>query len=175
VGYRRATAQILVFHDGFSYQQGGRPVFFRWEDIKAVWDQSRRITVNAAPVGPVTRVLIIKKYDGKRVKVSSVFKGVDEFIKLVMGKVYDRQLPQAIKLLNSGGEARFGRVGLTKAGLRVKHSFLPWDMVKSVDVQGGCLVVHRKGKLLKWASVPLQNTPNLFVLFPLLQRRPRPE
>jgi hypothetical protein len=175
VGYRRATAQILVFDNGFSYRQGGRPVFFRWEDINAVWDQSRQITVEGAPVGPVTRVLIIKRYDGKKVKVSSVFKGVKEFVNLVTEKVYDRQMPQAVELLNNGAEARFGRIGITKAGLRVKHSFLPWDMVKSVRVQGGCLVIHQKGRLRKWASVHLESTPNLFVLFPLLQGMACPE
>src|SRR5262245_45675682 len=43
VGYRRTTARVLVFSNGFSFQQGGRPVFFPWEAIQSVWDQSHQI------------------------------------------------------------------------------------------------------------------------------------
>jgi len=68
--------------------------------------------------------------------------------------------PRAIDAYNSGAPVTFGLFTLGMQGISNGRELLPWNLVKSIQVNRGTVSVHKEGQMLRWASTDVANIPN---------------
>lgn len=128
----------------------------RWEEIRELW---RDRWGNYA----------FARADGTRFIVNHVFRHADELGTTIEDEVTGRLLPHLLSLYRRGEAIRFGQVQVSRQGINVGSSFLPWNMVGEVRVHGGTLTITAQGKMLQGLSVPTKGTPNLCVFEALIE------
>jgi hypothetical protein len=145
---------ICVYADGLVDLRSGQAA--RWDEIHsliAVWDErGRRIERH-----------IVATTGGVRMLLGAAIAGVDQLVDEVRARMVDHQLGLLRSRLAEGGVVRFGVLAASAEGVRTEGRTLPWSDVGHVDAEAGQVVVRtRAGE--RWASAPLQDVPNAFLL-----------
>jgi hypothetical protein len=155
---RKRDLRVVVFPEGLSYTKGGKTDFIAWDDIETVWQTITRVQ------GTFTvRSCKIQLRDGTKIKFTNALRNVAGLITVVQREVTSRILDRARKTYLTGGTVSFGKFDISKAGISQGSRTLPWEQVSSVTVDKGVVTIKKEGRLLKWASATVAETPNFFV------------
>jgi hypothetical protein len=86
--------------------------------------------------------------------------------------ITQRKLPAATQAFHAGHPVEFGPLRLDWLGLTLDQGAktLAWNEVKSVTADRDTLVVRQKERGSAWATLPLNDLPDVFVLFSLLKQ-----
>jgi hypothetical protein len=159
--------RVLVFPDGLVHIRGGRANVFRWDEITQVY-QSLQKTHRAGRA--IQRIYTVKNAAGKKSVLTGELAGIAALGETVQREITARLLPRSWEDYNAGRTLNFGKLGLSKEGIRKGKEVLPWDQVESVKLDMGSIVIKKEGGRLSWASITARSTPNLFVFLSMVDK-----
>jgi hypothetical protein len=160
------TLVYLVFGNALVRVRGGRWRIFRWDDIKAVFEN---------PIGTDSRYRIVLS-DGRTKSIASIVKNHEALGDTIVARVTERVLPEALRTFDEGGTVSFGPLSVSPDLLTYKHKQVAWTEIARLDVEfnpqikSTQLEVRAGIGFLTWCSVPVSNIPNLRVFLELAHR-----
>ncbi len=163
--WRGAHAQL--FERGFSIARAGKTTTARWEDVTSVTQRIVQSRYYGIPVYTSHRYDITLA-NGNKLRINDAFGKVGK-----LGDAFQRMsanalLPRAIASFQSGAALPFGKLSVSQAGISNGKDTLPWTDFSQVTLQNGYARVMRKGKMLRWTSARISQTPNIYVLMALV-------
>ncbi len=166
----RYTA-VAVFERGVAYRDRKGERAFAFAEIGAVKQLRTHNYRNGQSVGTDyqyelrTRAGETMAFSGSRYGDIAIF-GLG-----LVGGTAAASLPDALRLLDSGGSVQFGRLRVSAWGLQSAAGALPWPQVASVTVSNGALLTFdRAGRRVDALCADLASLPHAPVLFDLLKR-----
>ena len=116
--------------------------------------------------------LQIISQDGKKLKLTSSFKDVEDAIRIVFERVNPRLYAKAVKDLQSTGKVQFGDITVTNEGVVWKtKDQVPYAKIKKFSIDGSQLRLKSEGKWLDAITVKPEKVPNVFVLIDLVENQ----
>jgi hypothetical protein len=157
------TLVYLVFADALVRVRGGRWTIFPWGDIKEVFEK---------PMGSDSRYRM-KLSDGRTKSIASIVKNHKALGEMIVARVTERVLPEALRIFEQGGTVSFGPLSVSPDLLTYKDKQVAWGQIARLDVEfnpqtnSAQLEVRAGGGFVTWCSVPVRNIPNLRVFLEL--------
>lgn len=167
--WRSGKTEVRAYEKGIVYIARGSVRVFRWADINEVYQRTVRLRINFVPIRTVHRY-ILSTTDG-RVFLNGSIQNVGDLGKYVQEKTFATKMPLAIRAHNAGEILRFGQLALQRQnGIWHGKSFITWQDMKSVDVEGGYIRILKYGKWFAWAKVSVSSVPNHLMFLALVKR-----
>ncbi|HMF13283.1 MAG TPA: DUF6585 family protein [Gemmataceae bacterium] len=121
--------KLYLFDKGFVFARSANRIVL-WEDIQSLYDQQDVVSGIRAD-----RWLRFLLQDGRRLTVDSSYKDFGVFAASVRDSVTKAVLARAATELPAGRAIAFGKLMLTKAGLKKPEESLPWTDVHSIAIE----------------------------------------
>ncbi len=160
------TLTYFVFDEGLVQVRGGKASVFRWDDIKAVFEQRMGTDSHY-------RIALV---DGRTRSIASIVGQHKELGEVIVARVTEQVLPQTLKTFEKGGAVSFGALSVSPDLLTYKDKQVAWGQVARLDLEfnpqrkSTQLEVRVGGQFLTWCSVPVHDIPNLRVFMELVRR-----
>jgi hypothetical protein len=172
--HRKRRAEL--YEHGLVLIDGARSRAVRWDEVTTIRVEVMSFRVNGIPTGTNCRCVLVPS-TGEKLVFNHWLDGALELVELVEDAVAQHQLPRARRVIDGGGTVEFGPWMLGLVGIaKGSGEPLPWTEVDRVDVNGGFVIVRKRGKRLPWASRRYARLPNartlLSLAHSLLARRP---
>ncbi len=189
--WREQTRTVKIYETGIEARMGSKTVALRWDEIEEIWlfaqrvqaggllgmavtaavDAMRKDTHQALNENTTNIVVRFKSGDGRQVKISNMDKGVVATFEEALRRVNPRLVQKYLDIISNGGEAVFGKIRLSRAGIAFGNKApVPFHEVSSLAIDNGQIVVKKDGKWLSLGSAPVAATPNVYVLTALFTR-----
>jgi hypothetical protein len=163
---RKRFWRVYVFERGFIFTSGGQPDVFRWQEVRAIWwEELNRTDEFRSTIQRYT----VERSDGQRVVFDNKIHKVQELGTILCEQVAQAMWLQTLADYQAGRVILFGPLRVSQQGVSKGRKLLPWADIAEIKLSYGYVDIHQKGKLGKWAEVPVGNIPNLF-LFRTLTR-----
>src|SRR5207247_1900000 len=107
------------------YCSKGRTDVFRWNDIESLWQIRVHHRHNGMTVIHVHKY-IIEDRAGRKVMIDKTYDKIAELGGILQTKVSEAKLPAAVEALQRGETVRFGRLGISQAGLFDGKQLISW-------------------------------------------------
>ena len=107
--------------------------------------------------------------DGKKLKVTSMFRDVREAIGMILGRILPPMVQSVKARLQRGETVMFGPVGLSATTVIWKSNAIPVSQITQAEIVGSNLRVKRQGKWLAAFSVRSDKVPNVLVFLEALE------
>ncbi len=136
--------RVVADSDGLLLDRGKTARRVGWQDVEAVWASVHGPTTMPRPgpfgpmgtiQGPPEHSYRIDLASGKRLYFNLAVQDVATLGTLLLAQSARRQLPGVVARINAGGSVGFGTVAVSRRGLSVDGLLVPWDDVKSVDLE----------------------------------------
>jgi hypothetical protein len=152
-----------VHANGLLDLRSGRAV--RWDEtlsLTDVWDTQRKRLAGC----------VLRTTDGGTVMLGSTIGGVQELTEEVRVRMSDLKLPAMLERLDEGAELHFGVLVARREGIARGDRVLPWGAAAPPVVERGTFVLRDVADgSATWASVPLGDVPNAFLLAEIIEKR----
>lgn len=162
---RQSDLRVLVFPEGLSYTKRGKTDIIRWDDVATV-----KQNITRHQQGGTTHVYTVQLTDGRKHTFSDGLAGVQNLGNTIQQEVTRRILPRAVEAYGAGETIPFGKVSISKDGITRGKETLSWDQIKGVKLDRGVISIKKEAKWLRWSSVRVAETPNVFVLLAIVDR-----
>ena len=107
--------------------------------------------------------------DGKKLKVTSIFRDASEAIGLILSRILPPMVQSVKTRLQRGETVQFGGVGLSATTLTWKNQTIPLTQITKAELVRTNLVVKREGKWMAAISVRSDKVPNALVFLEVLE------
>jgi hypothetical protein len=175
---RNSDIRVDVHRDGLRIHRAGAWRTIAWDDVvmyttrvdrmgKSIW------TMNLWSDVARTRV-IVRTRDGEEIELSSALDGLLKVGARIRSESLARLRKAARRDLAAGKTLDFGRLSLDDEAIHREGKKVAWPEVASVRVEGGDIVVRRKGDRLAWSRDAYPGTPNAHLFVDLAERRLTP-
>jgi hypothetical protein len=148
------NGKVYVFTNGLIQAKEQQRDVVRWDQIEAVWQKVVRTRYSTS------YKYTVRRSDGTSFTFGSPLKDVANLGQTLQQEVSRLHTPRAIAAYDSGAPVTFGLFTLGMQGISNGRELLPWNMVKSLQVNRGTVSVHKEGQMLRWASADVANIPN---------------
>lgn len=164
-GKRERGFRVLLFPEGLVTCREGKADLFRWEEIQEV----REGIVFAEEVSEYTgSVCVIVHAQARRARIDTrMLSNAQGLGQEIHQQVTKRLLPKAVEAYNAGATLSFGRLSLSKEGLKRGKRTLPWTQVESVTARSRMIRVRQVGRWLNWTILHVTSVPNYHLLLAL--------
>jgi hypothetical protein len=166
--YKSVNMQVQVFEHGFLYKKGSETRLFRWSEIENIKQEIVRMYVLFFPVESIY-VYTIQKYNGESLELNKYIRNVQHLGALIQKESFKYLIPRVQELYNTGDKVSFGKFSISQAGIYNGKEILPWNMVASIKIDNGHILIKKAGQLLKWAYIPVSKIPNIYVFIYLVE------
>lgn len=159
--------KVLLSADGLTVFRCGRRAVYVWDDIVS---QRQHITEHYYNdcYTHTTHVYTLECEDGEKLVFHDELRDVQELGEAVAAALTRRELPLALADYDDGRVVSFGKLAVSRKGLRYGDSLLPWRDVKGVRIHEGYISVSEKGRWFNWCKIAAADVPNLFVFLALV-------
>ena len=107
--------------------------------------------------------------DGKKLKVTSIFRDASEAIGLILSRILPPMVQSVKTRLQRGETVQFGGIGLSATTLTWKNQTIPLSQITKAELVRTNLVVKREGKWMAAISVRSDKVPNALVFLEVLE------
>lgn len=155
--------RVGVFADGFTYTRAGKTASARWSEVAAITQRIVRSRYYGIPIWTSYRYDLTLA-NGQRVRFDTMIGKVAKLGETAQAQIANALLPRAIETYRQGLALPFGKFSVSQAGIANGNETLPWTELESMTFQNGRLIIKKRGKRLSWASAPVYQIPNVYVL-----------
>lgn len=167
---RRIHKVVRLHHGGLHHRDAKGERAVPWRSVDGVYQRIVRVHRAGEDVD-VRDEYTIALRDGTALEIDYHFDEVEAFGSAVTAAVTELLLPVHRDALRAGETLDFGPIRLDAGGVHTGDRRLPWDEVESISWKAGILasdtaflMVRRRGGLLAWAKVPVEQIKNYPVL-----------
>jgi hypothetical protein len=153
------NGKVYVFTNGLIQAKGQQRDVVRWDQIEAVWQKVTRVRYYYF-ASRMTYKYTVRRSDGVSFTFGNPLHEIATLGMTLQQEVARLHTPRAIAAYDSGAPITFGLFTLGMQGISNGRETLPWNMVKSIQVNRGVVSVHKEGQMLHWASADVANIPN---------------
>ena len=107
--------------------------------------------------------------DGKKLKVTSIFRDAADAIGLILARVLPPMVQNVKTRLQRGETVRFGGLGLSATTVFWKNQSIPVSEITKAELLRTNLMIKRQGKWLAAISVRSDKIPNVLVFLEVLE------
>jgi len=107
--------------------------------------------------------------EGKRLKITSTFRNVDEAIGIILARILPPMIESVKTKLRRGETVEFGGIRLSATTVNWKNTSLPVSEISKAELAGIYLKVKRQGKWLAAINVKSDKVPNVLVFLEVLE------
>ena len=169
---------FLAIHQGGVYfRDRKREWIVPWSRIDGVYHKILRVFRNDVEIATQDSYTVAL-HDGSSFTVDYRYEGIEMFGLELMNRVTAMLLPQYQEAFRSGRAVTFGVLGFDGYGVHANGQMLPWQEVESISWKRGLLAserafvhVKRRGALLAWAKLPVEEVKNYQVMMALASER----
>lgn len=163
----RAHRRVEVFAAGLKlHAPGRRPQFVPWQEITGLTTTSVRHSFLGWKSKPRQKLTLITRNRGTRT-IDHRIRKIGDLIDIVKEQVYPLRLPVLKKGLHQGKTLSFGRIQLSRRGLIVDQSDLPWSYIKGLTTRDGQLIIKLSKQ--KERRIPVQDIHNIELFIQLIK------
>jgi hypothetical protein len=166
--WRRWGLRVLVFPEGLVRVQGSHAEAFFWDEVRTVLQ--RKNGGHWARFAQGKYVYTVHRHGGGEFHFDDALPDVRRLGDLIRRESLRHLLPAALETYETGQPLPFGRLQLSRHGLRYGTEWVPWEKVREVNVTEDRLTIHKHGNWLPFCVVAVGEVPNLHV-FEALARR----
>jgi hypothetical protein len=174
------TSELKVAPSGMSWIKGGRRGFSDWTDVREVYrDDSYTVMAGARNSRSEwmrrAHVRIVFK-NGTEVIFRQTLSNFDAVAAALQQYAAAAVFPEKSAEIERGGEAVFGRVAISTAGVRIGKTLRPWTEINYAISQGWLIVAPARDDfpIEERKDVALSTIPNYVALFVLLGQVGKP-
>jgi hypothetical protein len=162
--------EVILYHDGFSYREGGRTVFFMYEEIRSIRQQGQQLAYFGGLLRRSTLRFTLTTVRDERIVLTSLYRRVEQLGARLEVKVNATLEPIIRSRLEQGDKVLFSdTLRLSRDGLHENGRNLPWPAFGGYKISGGHLrLLSQDGD--EWLSLPLGEVDNITLLLPLLKQ-----
>lgn len=161
--FMNGDKKVYAFSNGLIQAKGQQQRdVVRWDQIEAVWQRVVRIRYYYF-FSRMTYKYTVRRNDGTSFVFTNALQDIGKLGEMIQREVTRLHTPRAIEAYNSGAPLVFGPLTLGIHGISNGRETLPWNMVKSVNINRGVISVQKEGQMLRWASASVENVPNYLV------------
>lgn len=163
--------EIILYERGFSYREGSRTVFFRYDEIASIRLRAERLAYFGGLLRRDVYRFTVTTREAERFTITNLYRRADELGTRLTDMVNRVLEPEIDRQLADGGSVAFGEsLALSADGLRAAARDLSW-----ADY-GGYRIGERQLWLLDgagsvWLALPLADVDNVALLLELLRER----
>ncbi len=164
---RSKSFKFVVFEQGFHCETLKRVEWGRWDTISTVRMKSW------SSVGGRRFLCQLRLQNGSELKfVNNTidFPGIAHLCDRIQLELTSRQLPQALETFEQGETLRFGLIKVDSAGITKGKRFLPWKLVRNMQLEKGAIVITSDNGPIHWPDATPYTVPNIFVLLSLVEQ-----
>lgn len=153
---------IVVGTSGLILIRGRHQEVIYWDQIDTVW---QAIYAQGLLISYTVRLK-----NGKAYRFGKTIQKVRDLGRTIAHEVAQRQLPGVAKKYDEGKELAFAPLHVSKKGIRKGKKNIPWDQIRTFDVERGFVIIQKKGERESHyrLSVPVAKIPNFFVFTSLV-------
>ena len=161
---------VKVYANGLFVTQRGREQIFPWDEISALYvDVVVRVINGRESTG---RIYTIHKFNGEKVRLTTIIKQVEEIAQRVGTETYQRMFPGWLAGLQKDAYPdglAFEPFRLRRDVLLQGNESLPVAQIGSVEINDGKILVSPRDAGIPWAKVPYNKVPNAAIFLSLLE------
>jgi hypothetical protein len=160
--------EVILYESGFTYREGGRTVYFIYEEIAAIRQQGEQLAYFGGLIRRAVYRFTLVTIRGETLMLTNLYHHVDRLIAHVERQVYPRLEVAIQKRLAAGEAVPFSaNLRLSAAGLLADVGELAWATYGGVQVANGHLTILNREA--EWLALPLSQIDNIPVLLNLLR------
>lgn len=162
--------EIVLYERGFSYREGSKTVFFRYDEIAAIRQRAERRVYFGGLLRRDVYHFTVTTTKAERFSITNLYRRAAELGQRLNEQV-DRTLgPQIAQQLAAGGAVAFGdMLTLNAAGLREAGRRLDWTNYGGYRLGGSRLALLDAAGAV-WLALPLAEVDNVTLLLELLRQ-----
>jgi hypothetical protein len=107
--------------------------------------------------------------DGKKLKVTSMFRNASDAIGLILARILPPMVQSVKTGLQRGETVQFGGLGLSAVALTWKNQTIPVTQITKAELLRTNLVIKREGKWMAAISVRSDKVPNVLAFLEVLE------
>jgi hypothetical protein len=107
--------------------------------------------------------------DGKKLKVTSIFRDASDAIGLILARILPPMVQSVKARLQRGETVQFGGLGLSATTVTWKNQSIPVTQITKAEILRTNLMLKREGKWLAAISVRSDKVPNVLVFLEVLE------
>lgn len=176
--FRARCFCVLVGPKGLTYREPGRELSVPWEDVTRVWQVKLEKSLKIGAMESRRRLMLGFR-DGQTLEIPGFMERVKALRTIIEEETLRRLLPSALEDISNGKSISFGSFSIAGDGIRHRDTVLAWADLEKVQMGWVFLTIRKRGKVLDWLSVPLNEIVNMHLVEPLLralrERPPTPE
>jgi len=166
---KQAARRLHLFEHGLAeVAKNGEVSVFRWDSVAVLQEITERYA-NGIYVG-TTYVYTLYREDGTTLKVTEFYAQPERWGQAIQHEITRAQLPGLLTGLEQGRTLAYGSLSVNLGGVATAKGSLTWSEIEKVEISQGVLVLHKHGKKLPWARVPVKKIPNLFLFLALVDQ-----
>lgn len=161
--------ELVLFENGFSFREGSRVVYFRFDEVASLNFQARKMSYFGGIWRRIERRLIIHTIHDETMRLTNVYRKLDDLTEQMEKQINPLLRNQLITKISNGFEVPFGEyIALSSAGIIMNGKTLSWDDFDGYRYLEGQLIIASQSDK-QWEAVPLSDIDNLTVLVPYLK------
>jgi hypothetical protein len=166
--YINRDLRVRIFREGFTVTKRGKTTITYWRDIDFVREYWHKMIIQGIFQIHNHNVNVIKS-NGETVKLDLTLNHIEKIGRLIQLAAAEYLSPIMVERLKSGDKCEFGPFKIDRYGIYKEKEFLPWEEVKSLDVNSvGSTTLHIKKESshklsIPWATKPGKAVPNLLL------------
>lgn len=163
------TLRIFLYDHGFVYLRLAQKHVVPWNDVTTVKMNITEIYRHRMR-SDIKHSFTLFRKDGAPISFTLseyTFLSVKQLSNIIQQEVMQRLLPKAIMSFADGQTIQFGRLAISQSGIGSGKETLPWSEIKAVRLNHGKLIVRRQDAPKNWASIAINQIPNVFVFLAL--------
>jgi hypothetical protein len=144
-GLAERGRHVHVHEHGLVRRKGVERELVLWDEVRAVFQEITRHTVNGVPAG-TSHSYKVRCRDGRELVFGDDLVGVASLGEQLQRATTQRLLPGAVEAFDRGEIVEFGDVSVSAKGVRLRTSrLLAWSSVRLLDVEEGYLTFDGPG------------------------------
>lgn len=107
--------------------------------------------------------------DGKKLKVTSIFRDASDAIGMILGRILPPMVQSVKARLQRGEVVQFGGIGLSATAVTWKNNSIPVAQITKAELVRSNLTIKQQGKWLAVVNVRSDKVPNVLVFLEALE------
>jgi hypothetical protein len=164
--------RIIVYTDGLVIHEKRKDICLRWDQIRKV---SLSLGREFRPLEfgyylPEKSKLSLADHHHNEITITSGFPRFQELRAHVEKQTLEHLVTRANAALARGEAVPFGPLDVSNNGISYNEECIPWEMIDSIKMENGKIIIAKKGKWLTWCKLELSQVPNYHVFQDLTAR-----
>lgn len=161
--------EVVLYQNGFSYREGGRPVLFLYEEITSIRQRGQQLAYFGGLIRRSTLRFDVTGIRGEHFALTNRYRNIDSLGERLEERTNRVLGPMLESRLKTGEKIPFSdSLRLSNSGLHEGGRNLPWEQFGGYKASGGRLQLLAADGT-EWYSAALGEVDNLGLLIGLLR------